>query len=127
MRRTGKRRLDRLFLLPGPSGVIGKPVTTHPSQVTHYGILDQRHGGFSVHNQVRVSGQEPEARKKLAGYMLRAPMFLEKMTFDAQTGTVICRSKMRFGLKRNLQVMPVERGPPAQAADWPANAVIPLT
>ena len=28
---------------------------------------------------------------KLAGTLLRAPMSLEKMTYDAQTGTVIYR------------------------------------
>jgi hypothetical protein len=38
--------------------------------------------------------------------MLRAPMSLEKMTYDAATGTVIYRSKMHAGLKRNFQVMP---------------------
>jgi len=69
-------------------------------------MLSWRHGGFSAHNQVRVSEQDPEARKKLAAYMLRAPMSLEKMTYDAQTGTVIYRSKMHAGLKRNFQVMP---------------------
>ena len=37
---------------------------------------------------------------------LRAPMSLEKMTYDAATGTVIYRSKMHLGLKRNFQVMP---------------------
>ncbi len=69
-------------------------------------MLGWRHGGFSVHNQVRVDAQDPVARKKLAGYMLRAPMSLEKMTYDAKTGTVIYRSKMHLGLKRNFQVMP---------------------
>ncbi len=43
---------------------------------------------------------------KLAGYMVRAPMSLEKMTYDAATGTAIYRSKMHLGLKRNFQVMP---------------------
>ena len=57
-------------------------------------MLGWRYSGFSVHNQVRVDAQDPEARKKLAGYMLRAPMSLEKMTYDAKTGTVIYRSKM---------------------------------
>ncbi len=38
--------------------------------------------------------------------MLRAPMSLEKMSYDAETGTVIYRSKMHLGLKRNFQVMP---------------------
>jgi len=43
---------------------------------------------------------------KLAGYRLRAPMSLAKMSYAAATGTVIYRSKMHEGLKRNFQVMP---------------------
>ena len=63
-------------------------------------------GGFSAHNDVRVAAEDAEGGKKLAGYMLRAPMSLQKMTYDAATGTVIYRSKMHAGLKRNFQVMP---------------------
>lgn len=69
-------------------------------------MLAWRHGGFSAHNQVRVGEGDAEGRSKLAGYMLRAPMSLEKMSYDAETGTVIYRSKMHLGLKRNFQVMP---------------------
>ena len=69
-------------------------------------MLGWRHSGFSVHNQVRVGEQEAEGRKKLAGYMVRAPMSLEKTRYDLNTGTVIYRSKMHLGLKRNFQVMP---------------------
>ena len=69
-------------------------------------MLGWRHSGFSVHNQVRVGEQEAAGRKKLAGYRVRAPMSLEKMRYDANTGTVIYRSKMHLGLKRNFQVMP---------------------
>jgi hypothetical protein len=32
---------------------------------------------------VRVAPEDAEGRKKLAGYMLRAPMSLEKMSYDA--------------------------------------------
>ena len=53
-----------------------------------------------------VVAEDVEGRKKLAGYMLRAPMSLQKMTYDAATGTAIYRSKMHAGLKRNFQVMP---------------------
>lgn len=63
-------------------------------------------GGFSVHNQVRMGAHDAEGRKNLAGYMLRAPMSLEKMRYDIATGSVIYRSKMHLGLKRNFQVMP---------------------
>ncbi len=36
----------------------------------------------------------------LAGTMLRAPMSLKKMRYDAETGTVLYRSKMHFGPAR---------------------------
>jgi len=59
-----------------------------------------------VHNPVRVEEGDAEGASKLAGYMLRAPMALEKMAYDTGTGTVIYRSKLHLGLKRNFQVMP---------------------
>jgi len=69
--------------------------------------------GVSVHimnniNLARlyfINTNDAEGRKKLAGTMLRALMSLQKMTYDAATGTVIYRSKMHAGLKRNFQVM----------------------
>ncbi len=42
----------------------------------------------------------------VVGYMLRAPLSLAKMTYDATSGTVIYCGKMYLGLKRDLQVMP---------------------
>ncbi len=60
-------------------------------------MLGRYCGGFSAHNQVRVGAHDAEGRKKLAGYMIRAPMSLEKMSYDAATGTVIYRSKMHLG------------------------------
>ena len=78
-------------------------------------LLGWRHtGGFSAHNQVRVlqgpppvvGAHDAEGRKKLAGYMIRAPMSVAKMSYDAVTGTVIYLSKVHLGLKRNVQVMP---------------------
>ncbi len=44
-------------------------------------LLGWRHSGFSVHNQVRLGEEDAEGRKKLAGYMLRAPMSLEKVRY----------------------------------------------
>jgi hypothetical protein len=37
-------------------------------------MLGWRYSGFSVHNRVRVAAEDAEGRKKLAGYMLRAPL-----------------------------------------------------
>ena len=61
-------------------------------------MLPWRHGGFSAHNEVGVVAEDAEGRKKLAGYMLRAPMSLQKMAYDAATGTVIYRSKMNTAI-----------------------------
>jgi len=53
-------------------------------------LLGWRHfGGFSAHNRVRVGAEDPGGRQKLAGYMLRAPLSLAKMSYDAATGAVI--------------------------------------
>jgi hypothetical protein len=68
-------------------------------------MLGWRYSGFSVHNRVRVAADDTEGRKKLAGTMLRAPFSLAKMSYDAASGTVIYRSRMHLGLKRNFQVM----------------------
>jgi len=87
-------------------------------------MLGWRYSGFSAHNQVRVTAGDPEGRKKLAGFMLRAPMSLEKMRYDAETGTVIYRSKMHLGL---LQPHAMERSPPVPSDAWPLNSVLPLT
>jgi len=69
-------------------------------------MLAWRHSGFSVHNGVHVPAGDIEGRKKLAQYMLRAPLPLEKMTYDAKTDMVIYGSHMHKGLKRNFQLMP---------------------
>ncbi|MBI5909506.1 MAG: transposase [Betaproteobacteria bacterium] len=69
-------------------------------------MLAWRHSGFSVHNGVRVRAHDADGRKKLAQYMLRAPFSLEKMSYDAQSGMVIYRSRLHKGLKRNFQLMP---------------------
>ncbi|MGH8702291.1 MAG: hypothetical protein ACREVR_14140 [Burkholderiales bacterium] len=51
-------------------------------------MLGWRYSGFSVHNQVRVPADDAEGRKKLAGTMLRAPLSLAKMTYDAASGRI---------------------------------------
>ena len=55
---------------------------------------------------MRVASCDADGRKSLAGYMLRAPFSLEKMTYDAARGTVIYRSKLHATLNRNFEVMP---------------------
>ena len=52
-------------------------------------MLGWRYSGFSVHNRVRVAADDAEGTKKLAAYMLRAPLSLAKMSYDAASGTVM--------------------------------------
>ncbi|MGH6693618.1 MAG: transposase [Gammaproteobacteria bacterium] len=91
-------------------------------------MLAWRHGGFSAHNEVSVGVDDAEGRKQLAGYMLRAPMSLQKMTYDAATGTVnpgvIRRILEHLGLWAPLAT---ERSPPLGPASWPRYADLPLT
>jgi len=68
-------------------------------------MLTWRNAGFSAHNEVRGRAEDVGGRRKLAGYMIRAPMSLKKFTHDAATGSVNYRSKMHASLKRNFQVM----------------------
>ena len=83
------------------------------TSTSDFKLLGWRHSGFSVHNEVRVAQDDAGGRMNLAGYMLRAPIALEKMRYDAATGTVIYHSKMHLGLKRNFQVMPGAAAPAA--------------
>ena len=76
-------------------------------------MLAWRHTGFSAHNAVRVGARDASARRSLAQYMLRAPLSLEKMSYDPESCTVIYRSRMHKTLKRNFQIM--------HGADWMAQ------
>jgi hypothetical protein len=66
-------------------------------------LLGWRRSSFSVHNQVRVGEGDAEGRKELAGYMLRAPMALEKTAYDADTGTVIYLFARKILHERSLR------------------------
>ncbi len=44
----------------------------------------QEHTGFSAHKTVAVEPEDPEAVERLARYLLRPPLSLERMSFDAK-------------------------------------------
>jgi Putative transposase len=73
-------------------------------------LLGWRHSGFSLHNAVRIGAHDAEGRRAVAEYILRSPFSLEKMQYQAKTGTIIYRSKMHAVLKRNFEVF--------SACDW---------
>ena len=67
-------------------------------------LLGWRHSGFSLHNAERIGAQDTEGRLAVAEYILRAPFSLEKLRYQAKTGTVLYHSKMHPVLKRNFEV-----------------------
>ena len=73
-------------------------------------LLGWRHSGFSLHNAVRIGAGDTEGRSGVAEYILRSPFSLEKLRYQARTGTIIYQSKMHPVLKRNFEVF--------SATDW---------
>jgi hypothetical protein len=57
-------------------------------------LLSWRHSGFSVHTTVSVEPEDPAGTERLARYLLRPALSLERMSWD-QTGTVVYRRKAR--------------------------------
>jgi len=47
------------------------------------------HPGFSVYQGERVEADDHEARRRLAGYMVRPPLALERLRYRPDTGQVI--------------------------------------
>jgi len=73
-------------------------------------LLGWRHSGFSLHNAVRIGAADSGGRRGVAEYILRSPFELEKLRYQASTGTIIYQSKMHPVLKRNFEVF--------LACDW---------
>jgi hypothetical protein len=55
-------------------------------------LLSWRHTGFSVHNRVRVEPEDGAAVERLARYIMRRPISLERMAWDG-VGEVCYRRK----------------------------------
>jgi Putative transposase len=59
---------------------------------------------------VRIGAQDTEGRRGVAEYILRSPFSVEKIRYQASTGTIIYQSKMHPVLRRNFEVF--------SACDW---------
>ena len=75
-------------------------------------LLGWRHSGFGLHNAVRIGATDSEGRRAVAEYILRAPFSLDKLRYQAMTGTIVYQSKMHPVLRRNVEVF--------SACDWRA-------
>jgi hypothetical protein len=60
-----------------------------------------RHSGFSVDNSVRLDGGDHKARQALAQYIARAPLSLQKLSYDRPGGKVIYHTAYNPYFKQN--------------------------
>ncbi len=69
-------------------------------------LLSRKHSGFHIDNggEAPVALQDTEGRRRLAEYLLRAPFSLQKITWNPDNKTVICRSRRSWQTKRNFTV-----------------------
>jgi hypothetical protein len=75
-------------------------------------LLSWRHTGFSVHNRVRVEPEDQPAVERLARYIMRPPISLERMAWDG-VGEVRYRRK-RGHESSELNEREVEQFDPAE-------------
>jgi hypothetical protein len=67
-------------------------------------LLCWKHSGFSVDNSVRLDGGDHKARQALAQYIARAPLSLQKLTYDRPGGRVLYHTAYNPYLKQNTSL-----------------------
>ena len=67
-------------------------------------LLRWRHAGFSVDNSVRLEAGDHHARRSLAQYIARAPLSLQKLTYDRVGGKVLYHTSYNPYLKQNTSL-----------------------
>jgi len=75
-------------------------------------LLSWRHTGFSVHNRVTVEPEDQPTVERLARYIMRSPISLERMAWDG-VGKVSYRRKVGHE-SSGLPVEPVETFDPVE-------------
>ena len=93
-------------------------------------LLSWRHTGFSVHTRVRVEPEDQGAVERLARYILRPPISLERMSWGGpdevhyrrksgqdSTAGLTCQPEERFDPAELLARF--ARGDPHAASGWP--------
>ncbi|MFO7907608.1 MAG: transposase [Pirellulaceae bacterium] len=68
-------------------------------------LLGWHHHGFNIdQGEAAIGADDGQALERLAQYFLRAPISLQKMTWNAQTKTVLYRSSRSWRTKRNFEL-----------------------
>lgn len=63
------------------------------------------HSGFSVDNSVKIEEDNFDAMARLAQYIVHTSFSQEKIKFIEDTGSIIYKSNMHLGKKRNFEVL----------------------
>ena len=63
------------------------------------------HSGFSVYNEVKVEENHSDQLEKIAQYIVHPTFFADKIKYNQDTGSVIYKSRMHLGKKRNFEVL----------------------
>ena len=67
-------------------------------------LLCWKHSGFSVDNSVHLDGRDHRARQALAQYISRAPLSLQKVTYDRPGGKVLYHTAYNPYFKQNISL-----------------------
>ena len=67
-------------------------------------LLSWRHSGFSVHTSVTVPPDDRDGLERLARYLLRPPVSLERLRVDEDAQTIVCAGRRRGGAGHESQV-----------------------
>jgi len=73
-----------------------------------------KHSGFSVDNSVRLDGGDHKARQALAQYIARAPLSLQKVSYDRPGGNVLYHTALhqrRSGRRGTIEFAAAIEGP----------------
>jgi hypothetical protein len=82
------RHVERLFRAEVLRMFLDKELVT---EATIDNLLSWRHSGFSAHGAVRVEDRKGAVR--LGRYMIRCPIVLKRLSWETETGVVVCRGR----------------------------------
>jgi hypothetical protein len=71
-------------------------------------LLSWRHSGFSVHTSVTVPSDDRDGLERLARYLLRAPVSLERLRVDADAQAIAYAGRRRAGHEPHVTSVPLD-------------------
>jgi hypothetical protein len=80
--------VERLFRAEVLRMLLGKELI---GEATVDNLLSWRHSGFSAHGAVRVEDRQGAVR--LGRYMIRCPIVLKRLSWEKETGEVVCQGQ----------------------------------